>query len=83
MVTSSVIGIADRSETQDHRSFTFSYFDLADRAVAEALPSRKVRTSQGKAVGNADPGKLAGQCHRKHTAYGRSQGRPGKVEKVR
>ena len=31
-------------------------------------PSRKVRTSQGEVVGNADPGKPAGQCHRKDTA---------------
>ena len=31
-------------------------------------PSRKVRTSQGEVVGNADPGKPAGKCHRKHTA---------------
>ena len=27
-------------------------------------PSRKVRTPQGKAVGNAHPGKPAGKCHR-------------------
>ncbi len=33
------------------------------------MPSRKVRTSQGKVVGNADPGKPAGKCHRKDTAY--------------
>src|ERR1700759_137201 len=31
-------------------------------------PSRKVRTSQGKVVGNADPGKPAGKCHRNNTA---------------
>ena len=31
-------------------------------------PSRKVRTSQGRVVGNADPGKPAGKCHRKDTA---------------
>jgi len=27
-------------------------------------PSRKVRTPQGMAVGNAHPGKPAGKCHR-------------------
>ena len=32
------------------------------------LPSRKVRTSQGEVVGNADPGKPAGKCHRNNTA---------------
>ncbi len=32
------------------------------------MPSRKVRTSQGRVVGNADPGKPAGKCHRKDTA---------------
>ena len=32
------------------------------------VPSRKVRTSQGKVVGNADPGKPAGKCHRNDTA---------------
>jgi hypothetical protein len=31
-------------------------------------PSRKVRTSQGRVVGNADPGKPAGKCHRNDTA---------------
>ena len=31
-------------------------------------PSRKVRTSQGEVVGNADPGKPAGKCHRNNTA---------------
>ena len=31
-------------------------------------PSRKVRTSKGEVVGNADPGKPAGKCHRNHTA---------------
>jgi phage shock protein A len=43
-------------------------------------PSRKVRTSQGWVVGNADPGKPAGQCHRKHTAHvrdGHVTGRQG------
>ncbi len=33
-----------------------------------AMPSRKVRTSQGKVVGNPDPGKPAGKCHRNYTA---------------
>src|SRR4051795_3671610 len=54
-------------------------------------PSRKVRTPQGRVVGNADPGKPAGKCHRKHTAHVRGDGRlrrlpaprAGKVEKVR
>jgi hypothetical protein len=53
---------------------------------AEVCPSRKVRTSQGRVVGNADPGKPAGQCHRKHTAQDRGphvRPRDGKVEKVR
>ena len=40
----------------------------AGRAAAEVMPSRKVRTSQGKVVGNADPGKPAGKCHRNDTA---------------
>ena len=41
----------------------------AGQAAAEvSIPSRKVRTSQGKVVGNADPGKPAGKCHRKDTA---------------
>jgi hypothetical protein len=35
-------------------------------------------------VGNADPGKPAGKCHRKHTAHVRGLvPRAGKVEKVR
>jgi hypothetical protein len=49
-------------------------------------PSRKVRTSQGEVVGNADPGKPAGKCHRKHTAHVRDglvPSRAGKVEMVR
>ena len=49
-------------------------------------PSRKVRTSQGRVVGNADPGKPAGKCHRKHTAHVRGRHVPpraGKVEMVR
>ena len=58
----------------------------AGRAAAEVSPSRKVRTSQGRVVGNADPGKPAGKCHRKHTADVRGsqlQSRAGKVEMVR
>jgi DNA-binding transcriptional LysR family regulator len=31
-------------------------------------PVRKVRAPQGRVVGNADPGRPAGQCHRKQTA---------------
>jgi hypothetical protein len=37
-------------------------------------------------VGNADPGKPAGKCHRKHTAQAcgpHVRPRDGKVEKVR
>ena len=59
---------------------------LMGSGIAEVNPSRKVRTSQGRVVGNADPGKPAGQCHRKHTAQDRDQhvrSRDGKVEKVR
>ena len=45
---------------------------LSSAAQAEQsrrrMPSRKVRTSQGRVVGNADPGKPAGKCHRKDTA---------------
>ena len=37
--------------------------------VGEKTGSRKVRTPQGMVVGNADPGKPAGKCHRKDTAY--------------
>ena len=36
-------------------------------------PSRKVRTPQGEVVGNADPGKPAGKCHRNDTAWSRSR----------
>jgi len=68
-------------------SYMFSStFVYAGQAAAEVLPSRKVRTSKGRVVGNADPGKPAGQCHRKHTADARGsqlQPRAGKVEKVR
>ena len=49
---------------------------------AEVLPpSRKVRTPQGTVVGNADPGKPAGKCHRNHTAHVPKGA--GKVEMVR
>jgi hypothetical protein len=50
------------------------------------IPSRKVRTSQGEVVGNADPGKPAGKCHRNNTAHvrgGLGPSRAGKVEMVR
>jgi micrococcal nuclease len=47
-------------------------FALARQAAAggrgENRPSRKVRTPKGGVVGNADPGKPAGKCHRKDTA---------------
>ena len=36
-------------------------------------PSRKVRTPKGKVVDNVDPGKPAGKCHRKDTAYVRGR----------
>jgi hypothetical protein len=64
----------------------WSTFFLAGQAAAEVSPSRKVRTSKGRVVGNADPGKPAGKCHRKHTADARDsqlKSRAGKVEKVR
>ena len=41
---------------------------VCSKAQAEqsrrCMPSRKVRTSKGRVVGNADPGKPAGKCHR-------------------
>jgi micrococcal nuclease len=47
-------------------------FAVARQAAAggrrENRPSRKVRTPKGGVVGNADPGKPAGKCHRKDTA---------------
>jgi micrococcal nuclease len=47
-------------------------FTFARQAAAggrgEIRPSRKVRTPQGRVVGNADPGKPAGKCHRNDTA---------------
>src|SRR5262245_17681247 len=48
-------------------------------------PSRKVRTPQGTAVGNAHPGKPAGKCHREQTADGAATREPrtGKGETVR
>ena len=46
--------------------------------AARASVSRKVRTPQGRVVGNAHPGRPAGQCHREQTA--RSD--PGKGETV-
>jgi hypothetical protein len=56
----------------------------ADRGGREN-PSRKVRTPQGKAVGNAHPGKPAGKCHRNDTADGAAtrESRTGKGEMVR
>ena len=58
-------------------------FQSQTEQLAEVLaPSRKVRTPQGMVVGNADPGKPAGKCHRKHTAQARHK-RAGKVEMVR
>jgi len=44
----------------------------AKRAVAAAHPhradGRKVRTGQGTVVGNANPARAEGKCHRKYTA---------------
>ena len=64
--------------------------DRACQAAAggrgENRSSRKVRTPKGRVVGNADPGKPAGKCHRKNTAYVAGlHVRPvaGKGEKVR
>ena len=54
----------------------------AEQHAEVQAPSRKVRTPQGTVVGNADPGKPAGKCHRNHTAYVRHR-RAGKVEMVR
>ncbi|GGO16951.1 hypothetical protein GCM10011576_30400 [Micromonospora parathelypteridis] len=42
-----------------------------DRAAASAgfgPPPRNVRTPQGRVVVNGNPGRPAGQCHRKQTA---------------
>src|SRR5262249_34569432 len=57
---------------------------LSDRGGREN-PSRKVRTPQGRAVGNAHPGKPAGKCHRNDTADGATAraSRTGKGEMVR
>src|SRR4051794_8262526 len=57
---------------------------LSDRGGREN-PSRKVRTPQGRAVGNAHPGKPAGKCHRNDTADGATAAasRTGKGEMVR
>ena len=51
--------------------------ELAGRPRRDLRVSpRKVRTPQGKVVGNAHPGRPAGQCHRKQTAgcFGTRQG---------
>jgi len=40
-------------------------------------PVRKVRAPQGRVVGNADPGRPAGQCNRKQTASGTAFGPAG------
>src|SRR5918995_4772679 len=58
---------------------------VAGQTAAEVSPSRKVRTPQGTAVGNAHPGKPAGKCHRKDTADGAATREPrtGKGEMVR
>ena len=58
----------------------------AEQHAEVQAPSRKVRTPQGTVVGNADPGKPAGKCHRKDTADARGsqlKSRAGKGEMVR
>jgi Zn-dependent protease with chaperone function len=42
--------------------------ESAGRSRRAPSPVRKVRAPQGRVVGNADPGRPAGQCHRKQTA---------------
>ena len=64
----SVVGTRGRVDAQ-HVALRRRYAGwrrLSSRGGVE--PSRKVRTSQGEVVGNADPGKPAGKCHRNDTA---------------
>ena len=35
------------------------------RVLGDQVPLRKVRAPQGRVVGNTDPGRPAGKCHRK------------------
>ncbi len=56
---------------------------LAGEGQVVAVPAamrgqRKVRTPQGRVVGNTDRGRPQGKCHRKHTAL--SEAREGRVE---
>ena len=51
----------------DHLTYTRTLLAGWLRA-GEKTGSRKVRTPKGMVVGNADPGKPAGKCHRKDTA---------------
>ncbi len=56
---------ADRPLGEFERRARLARCRLSSRG---GIPSRKVRTSQGRVVGNADPGKPAGKCHRNDTA---------------
>jgi len=40
------------------------------RVLGDQVPLRKVRAPLGRVVGNTDPGRPAGKCHRKQTAAG-------------
>ena len=55
-------GLQSGLQTEQPRSF------VRDGQTTGGEPSRKVRTPQGRVVGNADPGKPAGKCHRNDTA---------------
>ena len=47
-----------------------SKLNLVGHAVAgEVIPRGKSGHHRARTVGNADPGKPAGKCHRKDTAY--------------
>ena len=63
-------------------SFWVPFWEVRQTAAAALGQSRKVRTSKGRVVGNADPGKPAGKCHRKEPPKW-SLGSTGKGEKVR
>ncbi len=47
---------------------------IAGRRAFFVFSRRKVRTGQGRVVGNANPGQPEGKCHRKHTAQVRRAG---------
>src|SRR4051812_34976971 len=48
-------------------------------AASEPPTSRKVRTPQDRVVGNTNPGRPAGQCHREQTARPPGASRAGRV----